>query len=243
MVAPAHPAPFAAARLVRRRSRAGSFALALILATLVNLALVVGLSQMTAVTPEPRVPPLTVMALHQVTPPAIDDPEPEDAAESDAAPATALPLVALPELDLAEAPADGALAMPDLPPGDLDRDLPRMLPGIATAPALAIPSASAAPSTSGFDQSPRLLGAFDLDRFYPRRARARAIEGRSTISLAIGADGRVTAFSVLASEPAGVFDEALRQLASSLRFAPALAAGKPVAATLTLPIIWTLGRR
>ena len=90
------------------------------------------------------------------------------------------------------------------------------------------------------DTPPRLLARPDLSRYYPADARRRHITGRTTVRLAIAADGTVTEVEVLRSQPAGVFDRAAREAAARLRFRPARKGGAPVAAAFILDMNWTL---
>lgn len=72
---------------------------------------------------------------------------------------------------------------------------------------------------------------------FPRRARAKGIEGRVVLSFTVGTQGSVTNISVYEAEPEGQgFEEAAMAVASSWSFEPALYNGQPVA----LPIKQTL---
>jgi protein TonB len=68
----------------------------------------------------------------------------------------------------------------------------------------------------------------------------RGTTGSSRIALTVDAGGRVTAVEVLDSEPAGVFEQAARRLGRALSFRPALREGRPVAARVTLRLVWRL---
>lgn len=91
-----------------------------------------------------------------------------------------------------------------------------------------------------FDTPAQREGTFDLDRYYPRSARLRAITGSTRLRLTISAEGRVVAVEVLESTPAGVFEHAAERLAGNLRFRPATAAGVAVPSTQDTTITWTM---
>lgn len=76
------------------------------------------------------------------------------------------------------------------------------------------------------DVAPRPLQRTPPD--YPVRARAKGLEGSVDLSIRIGEDGSVRDVQVLASDPAGVFDEAARDAVRTWRFEPALYQGQPV---------------
>jgi protein TonB len=147
-------------------------------------------------------------------------------------PSTPATVASLPRLDL---PAlSEAAAMP-----------PLAAPTSAALPALVLPTL--APPTLALTATPpspdipaSLLGGFDLERFYPREARARGWGGRTRLELSIDATGTVTAVRVIDSTPAGVFDEAARRLGVTLRFSPATRNGQALATRQPLLIAWTL---
>jgi periplasmic protein TonB len=63
---------------------------------------------------------------------------------------------------------------------------------------------------------------------YPRRAKAKDIEGYVVISLLIDKSGKVTTAKVIESEPTGVFEEKALQTIKSWLFSPAKYKGKAV---------------
>jgi len=213
--------------------------LAVGLALLANLAVVVGLSQASRLLASEPEPPLSVRSLRQ-RPAEPPPPPPQTAPER---PAEPTPLaVALPSLDLPAAAPDGALALPALGTLDVALDLPLHVPAFAIAAPAGGPAAApfAAQPLAPFDRPAELVGAIDLARHYPRTARQRGTTGRSRLRLEIDAAGRVTAVSVLASEPAGVFDAAAERLGRSLSFRPAERAGQPAASVLEQVVAWEL---
>lgn len=75
---------------------------------------------------------------------------------------------------------------------------------------------------------------------YPRIARSRGQEGRVLIRVSVRGDGRVGSAKVAKSSGHGVLDRAALKAVKRWRFKPALRAGKPVAATLTVPVVFRL---
>lgn len=76
---------------------------------------------------------------------------------------------------------------------------------------------------------------------FPRRARARDIEGYVVISLLIDKSGRVSTARVIESEPAGVFDEKALQAIRSWLFEPARYKGEAVDSWANQTIRFDLG--
>lgn len=66
---------------------------------------------------------------------------------------------------------------------------------------------------------------------YPPAARKRGVTGFVTFELTIGADGRVQHARIKASEPAGVFDDAARQVIERWAFSPGTYQGRPQTVT------------
>lgn len=140
-------------------------------------------------------------------------------------PTPPLPQLALPALDQAL----------ELPAIATDSETVAWAP---SAPALpAMPTMLAGGSG---DAPARRLITPDLSADYPRRARRRGIEGRSTMRLQIDAQGEVTAVEVVASEPAGIFERAARRAARRLHYEPALDDGRPVASEVQEIFVWSL---
>lgn len=75
---------------------------------------------------------------------------------------------------------------------------------------------------------------------YPRLARSRGEEGRVMIRVSVLGSGRVGSASVVGSSGHGALDRAALKAVKRWRFRPALRAGKPVKATLTVPVVFRL---
>ena len=77
------------------------------------------------------------------------------------------------------------------------------------------------------------LSALDFRRFvepdYPRELAARGVEGWVELEFLLDAKGEVESVRIIASEPAGVFDEAALQAVRRWRFKPYRVDGEPVA--------------
>lgn len=153
--------------------------------------------------------------------------------------AAALPM---PAIVLPPTATGAVLNLPELPILDIAR--PVTMPTV-TAALPAGNSGAVAPVADAselVDEPPVLVNGFDLERFYPRNARLRGIEGASSMRLELGVDGKVTASSIIASEPPGVFDSAAKALCKTLHYTPARLRGTPVACAITLSVAWSLPR-
>lgn len=235
----------AAARLLprtqtfRRRRPLRAWWIAALIAIVTNVGVVIVLSQISHLhVPLPEAP-LSVRTIRQVEPELPPPPPPQR--ETPPEPIEEPLAIALPTLDLPTTPSPDTLALPDLPNLDAIFDLPLSVPNFTTIASVATPDVAAGALTVGEpDQPAELQGAFDLERFYPRSARLRGIQGRSRLRLTIDERGVVTNVTVYEATPAGVFDRATEQLGRSLPFTPARRDGKPVASTKDLIIDWTL---
>jgi protein TonB len=65
-----------------------------------------------------------------------------------------------------------------------------------------------------------VVPAFRAEPLYPTRARTGGIEGHVVVSFDIVEDGRVRGLEVEASEPPGVFDEAVILAVQRWRYCP-----------------------
>jgi len=75
---------------------------------------------------------------------------------------------------------------------------------------------------------------------YPQVARRQGLEGRVLIRVSVLGDGRVGKAAVASSSGHGALDQAALEAVARWRFQPALDAGKPVATTLTVPVVFRL---
>ena len=159
-------------------------------------------------------------------------------------PAAAVAAAALPMPAIVLPPtATGAvLNLPELPILDIARPvtMPTVMAALPAGNSGAV--APVADASELVDEPPVLVNGFDLERFYPRNARLRGIEGSSTMRLELGVDGKVTASSIISSEPPGVFDSAAKALCKTLHYTPARMRGTPVACAITLSVAWSLPR-
>jgi protein TonB len=228
-------------RTFQRRRPWTAWWAAAVIAVVVNLVLVVVLSQVSNLhVPLPE-PPLAVRTLRAVEP---EPPLPPPAQPRPQTPQEPPPplTVALPALDLPLQTPTPQLSVPDLPRLDRPLDLPLQVPAFATLTPTAPTSDTASqwPSPGAVDEPAQLESAFDLERFYPRAARLRGISGQSRVRLTILEDGSVLTAQVFESSPQGVFEQATRELARSLKFRPGRVGGKVVASTKDLIIDWTV---
>ena len=94
------------------------------------------------------------------------------------------------------------------------------------------------PARPGLRHGPMLLSRPGLSDYYPRRALARGIAGKTYIRITIDAAGQVTDVQVITSQPAGVFEHAAGRVGRALNFRPARRAGKPIPAVVFLNLVW-----
>jgi protein TonB len=226
-------------QLIRRRESARGWGLGVTIGIGVNALMIAALVVVTHVLHEPIADPPMVVRLNRVEPPPeLETQEPEVTQSTTETPFE-MPELPLPPLDLATA-GDAAVQLPILPLTDAMVDLPIGIPAFSTS----LPGAgelSLPPSTAlTFDEPAQLTAAFDLDRFYPRAAKTRGVEGESAVRLAIDVNGRVTACTLIRSSPPGVFDEAAVRLGPTLRFRPARRADQAVPSILIQNIVWKL---
>jgi periplasmic protein TonB len=87
-------------------------------------------------------------------------------------------------------------------------------------------AADAAMSEGSVDAPPRVLSRGPLD--YPPEAAKKMVTGYVIVNLLISKDGSVEVAKVIASSPAGIFDQAALRGVRGWRFAPAKYKGNPV---------------
>jgi len=209
------------------------------IALVVNLGLVLVLSQISNLHVSAPEAPQTVRTIRQVEPEPL--PPPPERQDTPPEPLEEPIAVALPMLDLPAVPNQSSLNLPDVPNLDATFDLPLSIPAFTAVGPVSTPDAPTGALTLGEpDQPAEVESTFDLERFYPRSARLRGITGRSRIHLIIDATGTVTNVMVSEATPPGVFEQATERLGHSLHFRPAKRDGKPVASTKDLIIDWTL---
>ncbi|HFS85056.1 MAG TPA: energy transducer TonB [Epsilonproteobacteria bacterium] len=144
------------------------------------------------------------------TPPKVQKPKPKPKPKRKAQPKAPMP-------DLGAMLGGVAMNIPEFASGDLvgnDRNL------------LGDMAADAAMSEGTVDTKPRVVSRGALE--YPAAAAKKRIKGYVIVNLLIGKDGSVELAKVIASSPAGVFDDAALRGVRSWRFAPAKYKGNPV---------------
>ncbi len=90
------------------------------------------------------------------------------------------------------------------------------------------------------DQEP--VNQVQTQPVYPFRARRRGIEGSVRIRFFVTRTGRVSGLEIVKADPAGVFENAVRQTVAKWRFQPGVVAGKKVKTLVETTIIFKLGR-
>lgn len=143
-------------------------------------------------------------------PPKVEKPKPEPKPKPKSQPKAPLP-------DLGAMLGGLAMNIPEFATGDIIGDGRSLLGDIA---------ADAAMSEGTVDSKPRVISRGPLE--YPSSAAKKRIKGYVIVNLLIGKDGRVELAKVIASSPAGVFDQVALRGVRSWRFAPAKYKGNPV---------------
>ncbi len=228
-------------RTFQRRRQWVAWWIAAGIAVVVNLGLVVLLSQISRLHAPAAEAPQVVRTIRQVEP-DVEPPPPPAARERPPELVEEPVAVALPELELLAAPSPAALALPNLAnPALTSFDLPLSVPDfVAFAPATSGAGVAAPVDLGDVDQTAELDVYFNLERYYPRAAKLRGVTGQSRVRLTIAATGAVTGVQVVSSTPDGVFEQATERLGYSLVFRPAKRDGRAVASTKDLIIDWTL---
>ncbi len=143
-------------------------------------------------------------------PPKVEKPKPKPKPKPKAQPKAPMP-------DLGALLGGIAMNIPEFSSGDFMGDGKNILGDAA---------ADAAMSEGTVDTKPRVVSRGPLD--YPPEAAKKQIKGYVVVNMLIGKDGNVELAKVIASSPAGVFDEAALRGVRSWRFAPAKYKGNPV---------------
>lgn len=143
-------------------------------------------------------------------PPKVEKPKPKPKPKPKAQPKAPLP-------DLGAMLGGLAMNIPEFATGDIIGDGRSLLGDVA---------ADAAMSEGTVDTKPRVISRAPLE--YPSEAAKKRIKGYVIVNLLIGKDGSVELAKVIASNPAGVFDQAALRGVRSWRFAPAKYKGNPV---------------
>lgn len=90
------------------------------------------------------------------------------------------------------------------------------------------------------DQHARLKFMPDLDRYYPRIARRKRISGESLLELHIDEEGHVAEYTILSSQPDGVFERSIPPLIPHIRYEPARQGDQAVSEVRRLKLKWSL---
>ncbi|BBD99277.1 energy transducer TonB [Sphingobium amiense] len=116
--------------------------------------------------------------------------------------------------------------------GDLSKPLPPYFPP---------PLPPADPVLTDAQIDPRALPAFQPD--YPGAMIRQGLDGKVTVRVSIGADGRVTAIEKISASDDSFWETTQRHALRKWRFRPATRDGVPVASTKVLTVRFTLTDR
>jgi protein TonB len=81
-----------------------------------------------------------------------------------------------------------------------------------------------------------------MEPVYPFRARRRGIEGSVKVRFFVTRTGQVDGLEIIKAEPAGFFENTVRQTVSKWRFQPGMVAGGKVKTLVETTIVFKLGR-
>jgi len=193
-----------------KRDRAKSFALwAMGIGAFLMMVLVVSFNAKVEKKEKKVKEPMRMMKMTK-QPPKVEKPKPKPKPKPKAQPKAPLP-------DLGAMLGGIAMNIPEFATGDFMGDGKSLLGDMA---------ADAAMSEGTVDSKPRVISRGPLE--YPASAAKKRIKGYVVVNLLIGKDGSVELAKVIASSPAGVFDQAALRGVRSWRFAPAKYKGNPV---------------
>ncbi|MEE2961162.1 MAG: TonB family protein [Myxococcota bacterium] len=196
-----------------------------------NLLIVAGLAYASSVSSAPQTPviPITTISVIPAPPPAEITPEEQTPKENPEPPMA----LELPSLELSHQPdTSSALTLPS-----------SSLEGESWTLALPSPKwnqGTALDSAPRWDTPPRLLFAPNMARFYPRMAKRRGIKGKTILRINVGQGGDVEAIRILESVPVGVFDQAAKRLATTLKYEPGTRKGKAAKGVTELELAWNV---
>lgn len=192
----------------------------------------------------------TPLSVVEPDPEPIEPAEPEMPAETPAMetppepmlPALPQPVIAMPSLPFdVPAPIEPSLhSMMDVPAYEAQSVAPLVLQPATIAVGTPGGSVIRKPAKPTPTSGPMLMSRPDLSNYYPKRALARGVTGKTQIRLTIDSAGRVTNVQVVSSEPAGIFEHAAGRVGRTLSFRPAMREGKSVPAVVFLNLVWNV---
>lgn len=83
-------------------------------------------------------------------------------------------------------------------------------------------------------------GAANVAPEYPLNSRMRGEQGRVTLRVQVGADGQVAEVEIVATSGFATLDRAAQRAVRGWRFEPAMQDGRPVPATVSVPVTFRL---
>jgi len=155
-------------------------------------------------------------------------------------PAVPQPVISMPTLSFdAPAPIEPALhSRMDMPAFEAESEAPLVVQAATLSAGAPGGSTLQARAKSIPARGPMLMSQPDLSAYYPRRALARGVTGKTQIRLIVDDVGRVTNVQVVTSHPAGVFEHAAGRVGRALSFRPAMREGKAISAVVFLNLVW-----
>ncbi len=155
--------------------------------------------------------PMRYVTMKKQAPPPVKKPKPKPKPK----PQKAAPKAPLPSLSSMLGGIE--MDIPEFSTGNMMGDAKNILGDVAADEAM---------SEGTVDTKPRVLSRSAME--YPKEAAKKRIKGYVIVNLLIAKDGSVETATVIASNPAGVFDAVALRGVRSWRFAPAKYKGNPV---------------
>lgn len=133
---------------------------------------------------------------------------------------------------IADRPAEATMPLQAAPSSSASSSVP------ASSSGSAAPVNSGGGKAAAITRGPRAIEAEKPD--YPAGARERGNEGTVRLQMLVNRGGRVESVRIIESSGHTALDKAAEKAVRSWRFSPALQNGEPIAAWVTVPIVFDL---
>lgn len=106
------------------------------------------------------------------------------------------------------------------------------------------PEVAAKPDPAPVERIAEIDGRYagDLQPAYPPALERQEIEGKATVKVQVGIDGRVTAVELVRADDPGFFNATRDQALRRWRFKPATRDGQPIVSWVTKTVVFTIRR-
>lgn len=215
-------------------ARVWAIAVVAILHVLIGFAFVTGFAQKFTGDPTKD---LDVFDVNEPPPPEEEPPPPEDIPEP-----VSPEIVTPPPIVRNPLPPPPPIQTTNVPPPPAP-PTPYVAPRTPPAPPAVAPPPPPPPPPSAPPTAARQTGGSISDADYPQSAIRAEAQGTTSVTIQVGANGRVTGCNVTGSSGNGALDQtACSLIQRRFRYAPATQNGQPVASTTSRRITWRLPR-